>query len=429
MLKGLWDEFKRGKESTEAFTDATKKSTDELKALGAAALKNRIASLTEQIERMHDTMGGPQGSGGENAQITRWRDALAKAKQALTELEQESDDTARTLELNQKRVEEFMKMGRVYTHGDEATAQGEGTKVVKPFTAEVREAVEKAVTEFAAYSRNLVKQTEVLVKGYGMNAVAAADAVKEKLTASAGEAADKLVEKFDNPLLKSLFGTALRKIGKAGGDALLVEVGASLDGADKMLAEFQKKVDEYKKQVDAVKERQKAGEANIVEESEKGLTYYDKQTLAGTQTDFDKARGNAPQDIVIWEKKTIEKPQLDAALEPGGTWEQALTKATEGARSLQSVLDGIAASAEGVTGVSEIPGQVAGALGSLAEAGASAGMATGQRFGSAFMEGVNAAVASARAAIASLPKSVNVKVNGKDVSKSLAGEVQSAARG
>lgn len=425
MLKGLWDEFKRGKEATQAFADATSKGVDELKALGAAALKNRIASLTEQIERMHDTMGGPQGSGGENPQIARWREALANAKAALVELEKESTNAAETLDRNKKMVEDFMAMGKDYTKS--APSGSEAAAVAKPFTAEVRDAIEKAVTEFAAYSRNLVKQTEVLVKGYGMNAVAAADAVKTELVGKAGEAGDKLVETFNNPLIKTLFGTALRKVGKAGGDALLVEVGAALDGADKLLAEFKEKVDEYTKQVEALKEKQKAGEVNITDESERGVTYYEKQTLAGTQSEWDKERGNAAQDIVIWDKKTLEKPVAEAALAASQvetSWADALAKSTEGAKALQTVLDGIAASASGVTGVSEIPGQVADALAGIAESGASAGAATGQRFGAAFLEGVNAAVGQAKQAIAEIPRTIDLKVS----SKGLAGEIAAAGR-
>lgn len=433
MAKGLWDEFEEGGKAVEAFNGTLGKTLDQLKELGAETLKQRISALEGQIEKMQMRMAGPNGSGTESPQLKLWKEQLASLKEALSGIEGDQKaltDFDRQTEAMKKKVDDFRKS--LNAGASQSTSQAAPQIQAPSFADSVSGALKQSIDGFAAYMGKLTSEAQAMVQRYGLAASDAALAIKTQLLTAATSAADELVKKFDNPLMRTLFGTALRRMGEAGKNQMLAEIGAAISGSEEKLKAFQAKMDEFKKaQEEYEKQRQSldeqvaSGDARLIAMGPDGATYQRKTGMRygdAPKTDYEK-RFNEP---VYGDPFTVNKP---TAPTPDKEIKGLVDPALSGVDQLEKALKGVGDRMMSLTGFQDLPAEIAKSLESVSASGASAGGSAGAKFGQAFLDNSQAAIRQVVEAINGIPDVVKVTVTKSGTGGGLAGAVQSAARG
>lgn len=433
MAKGLWDEFKEGGNAVEAFNNTLGKTLDQLKELGAETLKQRIAALETQIEKMQTRMGGPNGSGTESPQLRVWKEQLSALKEALTSIEGDQKalaDFDRQTETMKKKLEAFQKS--LNSGAGQGGAAPATPQVQAPsFTDSVFGALKQSIDAFAAYMNKLTTEARTLVSGYGLAASDAATAVKDQLLSAATTAADELVKQFENPLLRTLFGSALQKLGEAGKNQLLAEIGLAVSGGEAKLKAFQEKMDawekaneEYEKQKQTLDEQVASGDASLLATGPDSMTYLKK-----TGMKYQDAKKGSFEDFFnepTWSDPiTITRPKAPT---PETGIKDLVDPAKSGVSQLEGALKGIGDKMQGFKDLKDLPGDITQSLSGITESAATVGQTAGAKFGQAFLDNSQAAIKQVVDAINGIPDVVKVTV-GKSGGGNLAQSVQQAARG
>jgi hypothetical protein len=285
---------------------------------------------------------------------------------------------------------------------------------IKPtFAQNVAGAITESLQEFAVAVNTLRSQSKEMITSFGLNAADAGEALKESIRKKAEDTAGELVKKFDNPVLKQLFGKALQNLGKAGGDAILQEIGTALSAAETKLGDFKTRMDEYTKQLKEMTDKEAAGEAYV------SSIWGDKTTYA-VQTGMkyeDPKKGSYEERFnePVYEYKTLVKPveeALGGSYSMGSAIDSMIQKLSKGLETFDA---------------SKLTAPIQQALTGIESSGQTSGGAVGNKFAEAFVANAGAAVDQVKAQIEALPTSLNLKVNVNG--KSLAGEVAAAARG
>ena len=292
---------------------------------------------------------------------------------------------------------------------------------IKPtFAQNVAGAITESLQTFIEAVNTLRSQSKEMIGTFGLNAAEAGDALKESIRKKADDTAADLVKKFDNPVLKQLFGKALQNLGKEGGDAMLQEIGTALTAAETKLGDFKARMDEYTKQLKEMTDKEAAGEAYV------SSIWGDKTTYAvksGMKYEDPKKgsyeeRFNEP----VYEYKTLTKPVEEAA------------KALGGSDSMGSAIDSmIQKLSRGLEtfDASKLTVPIQQALTGIESSGQTAGGSAGNKFGQAFASNATAAVEQVVRAIENIPNVVQVTVQKKTAggASGLAGQIAAAARG
>jgi TP901 family phage tail tape measure protein len=262
------------------------------------------------------------------------------------------------------------------------------------------------------------------IKNLGMDKGSVATMFTETMLSAAEDAADSLVDKFDNPFMKQAFAQALEGLGKAGGNAFLVQLGKTLGGAKSKLDIYKEQLEAFKTEMEkydearkAMTEKVTAGQAYLTGIWGQKETYavqagmrFGESPTPGTY----EAAFNAP----VYEYQTLTRPT--EPVKPTDTLENAAENFVKALPEGLKKLD-----------LNAMLQPLKDALGGLVPAGEEAGSATGTALGNGMEIGALSAIERIKRAIASIPTTIDLSLSPdsvKGLSKQLAKELAAAGR-
>lgn len=244
---------------------------------------------------------------------------------------------------------------------------------------------------------------------------------QEGLFGKANKLADDLVEQFDNPYMKQIFGTVMENLGKHGGNALLEELGKTLRGAENKFETFKSKMETYKTELEKYEEARKTLAEKLASGEAQQLVF--GNGIAGYVEKIGMKYGENPEkgsfgeffNAPIWGNyQEIKAPVMP--VEPKDTLEFAtselMKKLPEGLKGVQAQFEDIFKPLEK-------------SINELIPVGVEAGKATGKALGDQIEEGANEAIERVKRALRSLPESVDLR---ELLSGQLAQELMKAGR-
>lgn len=283
-------------------------------------------------------------------------------------------------------------------------------------TSEGLMSVIKTMKELAGFA-------STAMKNLGMKPEEASKLFSEGVLSKANEVADDLVNTFNNPYLRQSFAQALENMGKQGGNAFLEQIGKAVGGGVNKFEQFKTQMEQYQKDLEAYNEAKRAMEEKVAA-GEAYLTgiWGEKQTYA-VQTgmryaepvkDSYEEHFNAP----VFEYQTLTPPTKPE--EPKDTVEATAKKLMESLPEGLKKID-----------VDSLFKPIESAMNNLVPAGEEAGSETGNAFGNKLEIGAMSAIERIKAAIASIPTTIDLSLSPdsvKGISKKLAAELAKAGR-